>query len=157
MVKYISHTVEDTRQLAEEFAQAEILPLLMAGKCVVVYLHGQLGAGKTAFAQGLAIGLGVQAHVRSPSYSYISEYPFIFGGKTYMLIHADGWRLDEGTSGMIGVEEYLLPGNILVVEWGEKLPIKFTDVGFFAVNIVETGVEDREITITQQNESKQTI
>ena len=105
-----SASPEATESLGAAFA-----PTLRAGD--VVALRGPLGAGKTRFVAGLARGLSPGAHVRSPSFTLVNEYP---GSPS--LFHLDLYRLDSAreTEGL-GLEEYADQGA-LAVEWGERLP-----------------------------------
>jgi tRNA threonylcarbamoyladenosine biosynthesis protein TsaE len=83
-----------------------------------VLLHGELGAGKTAFVRGLARGLGIDPEeVASPTFVLLTAYP---GRLT--LHHADLYRLTgKGDERELGLEE--LPGarGVLAVEWAERL------------------------------------
>jgi len=85
----------------------------------VVLLFGELGAGKTVFARGIAAGLGLEDpnRVCSPSYTLINIYP-----ARVPVIHIDLYRLEgpEETEDL-GWEDFLGQG-VIVVEWAEKLP-----------------------------------
>ena len=117
-------TAEDTRSIGEAIA-----PLLSAGDAIA--LTGELGAGKTTFAQGVARGLDFPGHVVSPTFTLVREYR---SGRL-PIVHADVYRLervqdvldleldDEAESGVLLVEwgdvvEALLPGGHLVIELG---------------------------------------
>ncbi|MCL5290126.1 MAG: tRNA (adenosine(37)-N6)-threonylcarbamoyltransferase complex ATPase subunit type 1 TsaE [Firmicutes bacterium] len=80
-------------------------------------LSGDLGAGKTTFARGVALGLGIKGRVTSPTFILINEYP----GKIPMY-HMDVYRLD-GPAGMddLGYEEYFYGNGVTLVEWAEKV------------------------------------
>lgn len=82
----------------------------------VVALVGELGAGKTTFAQGVAQGLGVTEPVVSPTFVLMSEIP----GPT-PLLHADVYRLSAAELPGIGLEEALesWPG-VALVEWADR-------------------------------------
>jgi tRNA threonylcarbamoyladenosine biosynthesis protein TsaE len=99
-----------TRDLAAGLAQA-----CRPGD--VVLLEGDLGAGKTAFAQGFARGLGVGGPVTSPTFTLVRQY---WGGDGQVLVHADLYRIetvDEVAD--LGLAELVDEGAMAVVEWGE--------------------------------------
>ncbi len=83
----------------------------------VVVLSGELGAGKTTLAQGVACGLGVKGMVTSPTFTLIQEHtgrlPFY---------HLDVYRLEEADAALeLGLEEYFYGQGVTVIEWGERL------------------------------------
>jgi len=88
----------------------------------VVLLVGELGAGKTCFAQGVARGLEVTEQVTSPTFTLMREYH----GRM-PLYHLDAYRL-EGPADLfaIGVDEYLDGDGVLLVEWGDRARDFFT-------------------------------
>jgi tRNA threonylcarbamoyladenosine biosynthesis protein TsaE len=101
----------ETRALAEELA-VEIPPN------VVLALHGDLGVGKTTFAQGLARGLGVKEAVTSPTFAIYSVYQ----GRERKFVHLDAYRLEHaGQLETLLLEEFLTPPWTLAVEWPEKI------------------------------------
>ena len=81
-------------------------------------LHGDLGAGKTAFVRGLAAGLGANPDdVSSPTFVLIQHYK----GRT-PLVHVDLYRLETGAAiDDLGLEE-LASGAVVAIEWAERLP-----------------------------------
>jgi tRNA threonylcarbamoyladenosine biosynthesis protein TsaE len=111
MATFISHSPAETESLGEQWGRA-------ACRGWVLALSGDLGAGKTQLVRGLARGLGVAARVHSPTFTLVNEYP---GGRL-PLFHLDLYRLD--TSGQIhgaGLDEYLQPDGVAVIEWAERL------------------------------------
>ena len=101
-------TAEDTRSIGEGLA-----PLLVAGDAIA--LTGELGAGKTTFAQGLARGLGFAGHVQSPTFTLVREYR---SGRL-PIVHADIYRLDRVQDVVdLDLEESAEDG-VLLVEWGD--------------------------------------
>jgi tRNA threonylcarbamoyladenosine biosynthesis protein TsaE len=85
----------------------------------VVALMGELGAGKTCLAQGLALGLGLgeEVVVASPSFTLANEYP----GRV-PFFHLDVYRLDGEAFAESGLDEYFTQGRgVTAVEWGEKI------------------------------------
>ena len=86
---------------------------------VVVALIGELGSGKTVFAQGLAKGLGVDPgeYVSSPSFTLVNHYR----GRV-PVFHMDTYRLaDAAEMVALGYEEYFEPGGVTIIEWADKV------------------------------------
>jgi tRNA threonylcarbamoyladenosine biosynthesis protein TsaE len=84
----------------------------------VVALNGELGAGKTVFARGVAEGLDVQVVVNSPSYVIMNLYR----GRME-LYHFDFYRLEEEEELQeLGLEEYFYGDGITLIEWADKFP-----------------------------------
>ncbi len=80
----------------------------------VLFLQGDLGAGKTTFTQGLAEGLNIKECVNSPTFVLISEY---LSGRL-PLYHMDLYRIEEETQLFdLGVEDYFFGNGVCVVEW----------------------------------------
>ena len=106
------HSVEETQKFASEFSKT-----IEAG--AIISLNGNLGAGKTTFAQGFARGMGVKQHVGSPTFKLVSEY---FGEKM-RLFHVDCYRL-SGIEDFLnmGGENLLLPANgVCLFEWASVI------------------------------------
>jgi tRNA threonylcarbamoyladenosine biosynthesis protein TsaE len=94
----------------------------------VVSLTGDLGAGKTVFAQGLAAAMGSESRVTSPSFTIVHEYD-----ARYPIIHLDIYRLDSFQEVLdLGFEEFLDPSAVVLIEWGEAigplLPKRYLEV-----------------------------
>jgi tRNA threonylcarbamoyladenosine biosynthesis protein TsaE len=104
-------------------------------------LHGDLGAGKTAFVRGVAAGLACDpAEVSSPTFVLIQHYR----GAT-PLVHVDLYRLESGTAvDDLGLEE-LASGAVVAIEWAERLPRPLE--GSVLVRIEDLGGDQRRITI----------
>ena len=101
-------TAEDTRSIGEGLA-----PLLVAGDAIA--LTGELGAGKTTFAQGLARGLGFGGQVQSPTFTLVREYR---SGRL-PIVHADVYRL-ERVQDVVELDlEVSAEDGVLLVEWGD--------------------------------------
>lgn len=104
-----SASADETRRLG-----ALLGGLLQAGD--VILLHGDLGAGKTAFAQGIGDGLGVPGAVSSPTFTLLKEY----AGRL-PLYHFDLYRLDDPDElEALGFEQYFYGEGVAVVEWAER-------------------------------------
>ena len=85
----------------------------------VVGLVGDLGSGKTTLTRGIALGLGIEERVLSPTFTLINEY---MGGRL-PLYHFDEYRLDSPYDmEQLGYEEYFFGRGATVVEWADKFP-----------------------------------
>jgi tRNA threonylcarbamoyladenosine biosynthesis protein TsaE len=101
---------EDTRELAGSLAK-----LVRDGDLLL--LSGDLGAGKTAFVQGLGSALGVEGRITSPTFTLAQEYE----GSSLRVNHLDVYRLtDSAEIHDLGLPE-LLEEGVTVIEWGERL------------------------------------
>lgn len=96
----------------------------------VLLLDGDLGAGKTTFTKGLAEGLGITRNIKSPTFTIIKEY---LDGKM-PLYHMDIYRLEDGGSDELGLDEYFNSDGITVVEWSKfvesELPNEYLKIKF---------------------------
>ena len=111
------------------------------GRGARVLLHGELGAGKTAFVRGLAQGLDIDPdEVSSPTFTLIQEYR---GGRL-PLIHVDLYRLASGEVDDLGLEALAADG-VLAIEWAERMPR--ADAGAITVHLEHAGEDRRRITI----------
>ena len=108
MAKFISRSREETLAFASEYAKS-----LRAGD--VVILDGEMGAGKTVFAKGVAKGLGIDEEVTSPTYAYMNDYD----GR---LFHYDCYRIESvAQAEQLGLADYLDMGGICLVEWAQNI------------------------------------
>jgi tRNA threonylcarbamoyladenosine biosynthesis protein TsaE len=108
---FISHSAAETESLGAQFGRS-------ADRGLVIALNGELGAGKTQFVRGLARGLGSPARVHSPTFTLANEY----GGGRLKLFLLDLYRLETPEQLLsAGIEDYLPPDGVLVIEWAERL------------------------------------
>ena len=108
----------------------------------VIAYRGDLGAGKTAFTRGLALGLGYGEPVTSPTYTIVNEY---LGGRL-PLFHFDMYRLSSADDLWdIGWEDYLDRGGVCAVEWSENVADALENA--LTVRIEKLGEDRRKITI----------
>jgi tRNA threonylcarbamoyladenosine biosynthesis protein TsaE len=107
-IDLVTGAVEDTRAVGRAVAG-----ILVAGDLVA--LAGDLGAGKTAFIQGAAAGLGVTDAVVSPTFTLVREYE-----GNLPVVHIDVYRLERIREVLdLGFEDYLEDGRVVFVEWGD--------------------------------------
>jgi tRNA threonylcarbamoyladenosine biosynthesis protein TsaE len=117
----VTRSAEETRSLG-----ARIGSILRAGD--VVSLSGDLGAGKTVFAKGVAAALGVLDDVVSPTFTLVREY-----AAPVPFVHIDVYRLDRFQElHDLGFDELVSGTTVTVVEWGDRisalLPVERLDV-----------------------------
>jgi tRNA threonylcarbamoyladenosine biosynthesis protein TsaE len=114
------HSANDiTLQLDDEAATlacgGRFAGILVSG--LIVYLHGDLGAGKTTFVRGVLHGLGHVGKVKSPTYTLVEPYII----SSYNVYHFDLYRfMDEEEWDAAGFRDYFNPQSICMIEWPEK-------------------------------------
>ena len=107
----------------------------------VILLVGDLGSGKTTFTQGIAVGMGVQTTVRSPTFVMISEH----SGQV-PLYHIDLYRIEGIAEALdLGIEEYTSGAGVCVVERGDRAISAFPE-GFLIVYLEDIGGSSRRLT-----------
>jgi len=108
----LSKSEEQTYNFAKTLAESLTIP-------AHILLHGDLGAGKTIFAKGLADGFGVEDvdQVSSPTFTLINQY----AGRV-KIYHIDLYRIEPGALDGLGLEEIFDDANAaVIVEWAERL------------------------------------
>lgn len=138
MEKIQAHNEAETKNIA-----AKLATLLVPGDLIL--LEGDLGAGKTTFTKGLAVGLGIKRVIKSPTYTIIREY---LDGRL-PLYHMDVYRLEETGGTDLGLEEYFEGDGVSVVEWAkfipEDLPTEYLQI---KLQPIGEDLAEREITFT---------
>ena len=136
MTVFFSSSAEETTELARRFGER-----LKGGDTVL--LLGDLGAGKTLFAKGVALGMGVSEEVTSPTYAYMNEYE----GKTCPLYHYDCYRIESAAQAEgLGLADYFDAGGVCLVEWPDRIA-ELLPARCIRVSIKKTGENTREIRI----------
>ena len=111
MKRFSLASIDDTLAFGEALGR-------IAVRGTIVALHGDLGAGKTTFSQGVGAGLAIATPIVSPTFILMAEYE---GGRL-PLLHADAYRLEGHEVAAIGLDEALdtWPG-IALVEWAARI------------------------------------
>ena len=135
-----THSAAETRALGREMAEK-----MRAG--TVVLLRGDLGAGKSELARGIAQGLGVTETVTSPSFTILNVYE---SGRL-PLYHFDWYRLESAEELYeLGMEEYLGGDGVALVEWPEMCEEAVPE-GCMNIRLTAMGENDRKIEITEKD------
>ncbi|ANZ61620.1 tRNA threonylcarbamoyladenosine biosynthesis protein TsaE [Secundilactobacillus paracollinoides] len=137
MIDRIVTSPEETMAIGQQLA-----PFLQPKD--IILLDGDLGAGKTTFTKGLALGLGIKRNVKSPTFTIIREYQ---EGRI-PLYHMDVYRLEEGGGDELGLDEYFNGDGVSVVEWSQfvasELPDDYLRIAFHRED--DAGEAQRRIT-----------
>ena len=118
----------------------------------VVYLRGDLGAGKTTFCRGILRSYGYEGAVKSPTFTLVEPYDLHWG----QVYHFDLYRIaDPEELEFLGIEDYLEGGHLCLIEWSER------GEGFLpkADIIVKIEVDntERQLEITSLSEFGETV
>jgi tRNA threonylcarbamoyladenosine biosynthesis protein TsaE len=132
------HDEEGTTALGASLARA-----LAPG--LAIYLHGDLGAGKTALTRALLHAAGYEGHVKSPTYTLAEPYSIVIAGQPVEVIHFDLYRMASPEEFLdAGFREHFNERSICIVEWPEKaesvLPLPDINI-FLAVSNAGRDVE----------------
>jgi tRNA threonylcarbamoyladenosine biosynthesis protein TsaE len=118
-MKKITQSIQETQALATDFLTNQLTSNTVA-------LQGDLGAGKTTFVQGLALALGVEGIVNSPTFLIVKTYPLAAHPRFRQLIHIDLYRIKHWNE----LNEIDLPSlwndpsNLVIIEWAERIKDK---------------------------------
>ena len=118
----ITKSDKETFDFAKDFSKE-----LKGGE--VVFLEGDLGAGKTVFAKGLSEGLGYEKNVSSPTFVLMRIYELGKNKKIKTICHVDAYRLSSEDELLdIGIKDYINePETVVIIEWSERIKRKIAD------------------------------
>ena len=137
MSAFVTRSAEETRALGARLA-AQLRP----GDALM--LEGDMGAGKSELARGVARGLGIGGYLPSPSFPIMQEYR---AGRL-PLYHYDWYRLESPDELYeIGLDEFLYGEGVALVEWPDRLPAAIPEK-HLRVRITGNGDEPRTIELT---------
>jgi tRNA threonylcarbamoyladenosine biosynthesis protein TsaE len=135
-----THSPEETQALGQRLGRA-------ARPGDLILLVGELGAGKTCLTQGIAHGLDIDSHVRSPTFIIATEHR----GRL-MLYHIDLYRIDRLIEAQeLGLDDYIEGGGVCVVEWADRA-IPVFPAEHLRIDLEHTGDESRGLTFTAQGD-----
>jgi tRNA threonylcarbamoyladenosine biosynthesis protein TsaE len=137
MLSLRASSLEDTQAVAAAIAA-------LARRGDVIVLAGEMGAGKTAFAQGFGRALGVDEPITSPTFTLVHSYD---GGRVPMH-HADLYRLSTVHEvDDLGLLELVEGRGVLLVEWGDVVASSLGDHLLVHLDVVDDDAEARRITL----------
>ena len=111
---WLTHSGEETEALGARLLGARPAP---GAPCRVVFLSGELGAGKSTFARGVLRALGAHGAIKSPSYTLVETYELPDAN----AVHLDLYRLIDPTElEHLGLADYHRPGFLWLIEWPER-------------------------------------
>ena len=136
-MQFISHSVDQTQLFAEKFAST-----LVGGE--VLLLDGDMGAGKTHFVKGLALGLGISDVITSPTFALHNAYQ----GKL-QLNHFDFYRIDDPAEAeMLGLDEFFYQKNgVCAVEWWQNVADLIPKSVAIKISITKLSETSRQISV----------
>ncbi len=136
LMKIITHSPEETVD-----AGVKLGKMLSAGD--VIAFKGGLGAGKTTFTRGIAVGLGLGDNVTSPTFALVNEYI----GKKISLYHFDMYRIETSDDlESTGFYDYPFEDNVVAVEWSENIADALPEnTIYISINTIDD--DTREITV----------
>lgn len=126
----------------ETIAFAEQIGSLLRGGDIIAY-RGGLGAGKTTFTRGIALGMGLPDEVSSPTFALVNEYR----GKGLTLYHFDMYRIMNAEAlETTGFYDYISEDAVIVCEWSENIADCLPET-VITVTIETMGENVRKITV----------
>lgn len=122
-VTFHSSSPAATRKLAGELVRKIVRSTKDRKSAAVIALNGELGAGKTVFAKGLARGLGIRRPISSPTFIIFRNYPVREKGSFENFVHMDAYRLKSAAElKILNFPELLKnPKNLILIEWADNV------------------------------------
>ena len=157
MQPYHTHLQDEAGTAALGAALAQVLEPGLA-----IYLHGDLGAGKTALTRALLHAAGYQGRVKSPTYTLAEPYAVKLADRMVTVIHFDLYRIEDAEElYALGFEDYFGGEGACVVEWAERGETPDGESpwseGWLRICIEQPGPEERALHCTAHGEREQTL
>ena len=141
MQEFVTHSYEETLQMAADFAKT-------VKKGTVIGFIGGLGMGKTAFTSGFVKGLGINADVSSPTFAICNEYI----GNDCRVYHFDMYRIESWDDlYSTGFFDFIDSGAYILAEWSENVFGALPDDSVI-IEIEKLGDNDRRFKIMNKTE-----
>jgi L-threonylcarbamoyladenylate synthase len=142
---FLSSSVAETKKIAANFVEN------LKNEEALLFLHGELGAGKTQFSSGIGAALGVKEQISSPSFNLAQEYDFVDVEGKGRFYHLDLWRSEEKLGLQeLGIELVPQRKDIVCIEWPDNLNRdNLPEISQFDVKILKTAENERRIIITR--------
>ena len=137
-MEFLLNNVEETMALGEKIGS-----LVRAGD--IICIDGELGSGKTHLTKGLAMGLGINEYITSPTFTIVNEYD----GRL-KLYHFDVYRVnDPDEIENIGFDEYIFGQGVSIIEWSNLIEdlIPYEHIQINISKVPEKGDDYRKINI----------
>jgi tRNA threonylcarbamoyladenosine biosynthesis protein TsaE len=145
MEKYITYNFNQTQKIGEMLAKE-----LRGGETICMI--GDLGSGKTTFAQGMLKGLGVKGPYTSPTFLVIKHYQNP-KSKIQNVDHIDAYRVNSKDILDLGWKEIIAdPKNVVIIEWAEKIK-NIIPKSVVWINFIWKGENEREIIISSKRKA----
>lgn len=147
----ISDSEKETKKIAQDLISRSWK--VLSSYCLVLMLEGELGAGKTVFAKGVAEALKINKVIRSPSFIIIREFPYLYQNVEGTFFHIDLWRLEsEGEIQKLKIKQLIKPKNLLLIEWSERISKKTKRLSLekaviVSIKIIQVGESRRIIEV----------
>lgn len=137
---YITNSPEETFTLGKRYGES-----LKKGEAILMF--GEAGAGKTVFTKGLAVSLGIEERITSPTFALRNDYD----GK-FTLHHLDMYRVEDESelyeSGAL--EDIFGENDVAVIEWAENID-GFVDFPHTEITVKYLNADKREIEIIKKS------
>ena len=150
MKKHVSHSLEETSQIAQEWL-ARLSTRPSSEEATVVGLLGHLGAGKTAFVKAVAKHLGVPEEITSPTFVIMKLYP-LKKALWKCLVHIDAYRLESGKeTEALDFEKVIADkGNLVLIEWPENIQEALQGLSCYSRITCSAGEKETERIIIEE-------